>query len=262
MAANHPSEADNHQHPDDCQGGYHQLVMSMGSILSHHQTSEQLYQVSQLFAAIWPGYQLVWYWRGSAMPPYQTLERECGKLSCSNILAGRIYASSAPSTVKLHQMYQWVSAAADLITAANRGRINKSDFQALADIRDLLEECEYIKAANQYVELFHHNGQCFLFRVNLHQVESMFAPDKVCRVHRSYLVNPERVSSTRKQRNGRLRLLVGEEEIPVGERYNEMLKTTYPQWFNQGQEHTLLQQWLYKDQERLRANKGKDGHGA
>ncbi|GAA4880938.1 LytTR family DNA-binding domain-containing protein [Ferrimonas pelagia] len=227
----------------DFKGAY-ALMVELSSVLANHETSEQLLQLTRAFHRVWPLHELVWFWRGKPLSQRQRLD-EIGKISCSNILSGRIYGPSLVVHSELQDMYRWIACSADMVIAANRGRISKTDFRALADIRELIDDCVYVKAANQYVELFNTEGRCFLFRVNLHQVESLFAPEVLCRVHRSYLVNPEHVMSTKKQRNGRLRLLLQDLEIPVGECYSDELKLAQPDWFSKQDCSTPLQQWLY-----------------
>ncbi|WP_345315570.1 LytTR family DNA-binding domain-containing protein [Ferrimonas gelatinilytica] len=229
--------------------GCQRLMTAVPGILRIENTSEQLESIRQLFNEVWPQWQLVWCWRGKFLSPEPREVRPVRKVTCSNILSGYLYSLiEKPQSERLHAISCWVSSAAEIVIAANRSRVSRADFAALAELREHMGECAYIKAANQYVELFTPLGRNHLFRLNLHQVESLFSPDPLVRVHRSYMVNPVHVRGLHKKRNGRLRLKLGQTEIPVGECYGDRLRAAFPHWFESVEREPQGAQWLRRIQ--------------
>jgi DNA-binding LytR/AlgR family response regulator len=64
-----------------------------------------------------------------------------------------------------------------------------------------LESIESLSAAGNYVEIVA-NGQCYLLRSPLKQVEGMLPPEKFLRIHRSHIVKREEISRIKTQPSG------------------------------------------------------------
>ncbi|MBY5991532.1 LytTR family DNA-binding domain-containing protein [Ferrimonas balearica] len=221
------------------------LIQALPPLMQVRELDKQLVSLSELFSECWPEYYLVWHWRGRKFPPLHRVCPEQLRHSCNNLLSARIYGDEPLDKVTQQEMKAWIQATGDLLASLSRSQMGRSDFNTLADIRDLLDQCIYIRAANQYVELFVNEGMGFLFRVNLHQVEAMFG-EHFCRVHRSYLINPKAVSNVERKRNGRYVLKIRDEMIPVGDGFLAQVKEQQPHWFASRPRNRALDTWLYR----------------
>lgn len=64
-----------------------------------------------------------------------------------------------------------------------------------------LESIESLSAAGNYVEIVA-NGQCYLLRAPLKQVEDLLPPEKFLRIHRSHIVKRDAISRIKTQPSG------------------------------------------------------------
>jgi hypothetical protein len=64
-----------------------------------------------------------------------------------------------------------------------------------------LESIESLSAAGNYVEIVA-NGQCYLLRAPLKQVEDLLPPEKFLRIHRSHIVKREAIARIKAQPSG------------------------------------------------------------
>lgn len=86
-----------------------------------------------------------------------------------------------------------------------------------------LAEIDWFQAASNYVEIFA-DGQEYLIRGTLTGMEKKLTPDSFVRVHRSYLVNIDKIQEIQSLPKGGHRVLLENgAEIPVGRRYKDSL---------------------------------------
>ncbi|MBW3138946.1 LytTR family DNA-binding domain-containing protein [Ferrimonas balearica] len=220
------------------------LVEALPQLMLDRELDKQLATLSALFAQCFPGSYVDWHWRGRRYANLHPACEEQFRLSCNNLLSGRVYAERRVDEAVEAEQKAWIKACGDVITSHGRTQLSRADFNALSDIRVALPEAAYIQAANQYVELFDEQDNSQLFRVNLHQVEAMFG-DVVIRVHRSYLVNAAAVTAVERKRNGRFVLKIGETVIPIGDSHLDAVRERHPGWFSQRPNPRPLQSWLY-----------------
>ena len=87
------------------------------------------------------------------------------------------------------------------------------------------KEILYIEGLKDYVKIFlQHQPKPILTRQNLKKIESQLSHKRFCRVHQSYIVALDKISST--QRNS---LLIGLVEIRIGELYADQFRERYYQ---------------------------------
>ena len=81
-----------------------------------------------------------------------------------------------------------------------------------------VEDIHYLKAAGSYTEIWV-EGKKFLFSENLSHFERVLLMPQLVRVHRSWMINVERVETIDESF-----LYIGEERIPVGKTYKKVMK--------------------------------------
>lgn len=87
------------------------------------------------------------------------------------------------------------------------------------------KEILYIEGLKDYVKIFlQHQPKPILTRQNLKKIESQLSNNRFCRVHQSYIVALDKISST--QRNS---LMIGPVEIRIGELYADQFRERYYQ---------------------------------
>ena len=86
--------------------------------------------------------------------------------------------------------------------------MQKDDYPERLSIRDSgetinvqIESIDWIDAAGDYM-CVHAEGETFVLRGTMKRLEELLDPDKFVRVHRSTIVNRNRVRSLRPHRNG------------------------------------------------------------
>ncbi len=96
-------------------------------------------------------------------------------------------------------------------------------FSEYSQIRIAFEHILYVEALKDYVKVFVEGRQRpILTRQNLKQFESRLPIHQFCRVHRSYIVALDKVSSFQKSR-----VMVGGKSIPVSERFAGVFNERY-----------------------------------
>lgn len=231
-------------HTNYAPSAWQQLVEALPQLMQERELEKQLVTLSELFSHCFSGLHIDWHWRGRRYANLHSVHPEQFRHSCNNLLSGRVYGEQTPDELLKSELVAWIQACGDVLVSHGRTQLSRADFSALADIREQLRNVEYIQAANQYVELFSADETSFLFRVNLHQVEAMFG-DVLCRVHRSYLINPAAVTAVERKRNGRYVLKIDEVTIPVGDSHLDKVRELNPGWFSQRANPRPLQSWLY-----------------
>ncbi|MBY6185209.1 LytTR family transcriptional regulator DNA-binding domain-containing protein [Marinobacter hydrocarbonoclasticus] len=93
----------------------------------------------------------------------------------------------------------------------------------------------YLVGANQYCEVvWADTARTELFSMPLKMVHRYMHKELV-QVHRSYLVNPDRVQGARRKRNGRVELFLHLTRIPVGDTYKQALEDSHFHWFERAE---------------------------
>lgn len=82
-----------------------------------------------------------------------------------------------------------------------------------------VDDITYIEGLKDYVKINLKTGKPVITRISMHSIYEKLASDKFMRVHRSYIVSLRHIEAVQKQR-----LVVGGQEIPVGELYREPLQ--------------------------------------
>ncbi|MEQ9301256.1 MAG: LytTR family transcriptional regulator DNA-binding domain-containing protein [Cyclobacteriaceae bacterium] len=104
----------------------------------------------------------------------------------------------------------------------NRGYLLERAFYLRSDQHTFekveTEEILYLKASGAYTEIFT-SQKVFLFSDNLSYFERRLLSPKLLRVHRSYIINIERVD-----RIEDMSLVINDVSIPIGKTYRKLLK--------------------------------------
>lgn len=86
-------------------------------------------------------------------------------------------------------------------------------------VRVDLDQVDWVRAEGEYVRL-HVNDASYLHREPISAILLRFDPRRFLRIHRSYIVNRDRVVAVRRRTAGGYKLLLdGELELPVGRSY-------------------------------------------
>jgi len=90
-----------------------------------------------------------------------------------------------------------------------------------------MEQIQWLEAQGNYIRIHTADG-AYLTREPLHQFVATLDPERFLRVHRSAVVNIERVRELRIDDEGRLRLVVGDAQIvPAGAAYRARLEDVF-----------------------------------
>ena len=89
----------------------------------------------------------------------------------------------------------------------------KSEYKVL---KVKLDNIKYIQGMHEYVKIHLTDGKPIMTLLSLKKMEKELPGNKFMRIHRSYIVNLEHISTI--ERN---RIIYGEERIPVGEQYKK-----------------------------------------
>ena len=100
----------------------------------------------------------------------------------------------------------------------------------LALVAANLNKIEVIQSQDKYCSIITEKHSNFekLHRIRLKTLKLYFPEEKLLQVHRSYLVNPQKVSGLRKKNRGRYDLYVGDEIVPVGTSFLSKIITNLP----------------------------------
>ncbi|WP_352422224.1 LytTR family DNA-binding domain-containing protein [Proteiniphilum sp.] len=96
----------------------------------------------------------------------------------------------------------------------NSGIFVKSDYKLL---HVLFDDILYIEGLKDYVKIYT-EGQPkpILSLISLKSLEEDLPPDRFMRVHRSYIIHKNKISSINKKR-----IIIGEKQIPMGDTYRK-----------------------------------------
>lgn len=113
---------------------------------------------------------------------------------------------------------------------------NPDYFQRFAQIQHLLKEILYIKKSGNRIHIFNEISEIAKidFRLPLSTVELFFREGTFERVHRSYIINPEKVLGVVGLENGSKKVsfrFPKVEPIPIGKNYEPRLVKKYSSWF-------------------------------
>lgn len=99
----------------------------------------------------------------------------------------------------------------------NIGIFVKSEYQLL---HVLYEDIIYIEGLKDYVKIYTENEQRpILSLMSLKLLEEELPADRFMRVHRSYIIHKNKISSVNKNR-----IVIGKKQIPIGETYRKNFK--------------------------------------
>lgn len=92
-----------------------------------------------------------------------------------------------------------------------------------------VERVQYLSAAGNYVEI-HADGQLFIMRGTMKQVEELLPPTQFVRVHRSHIVNINQIERITTQRSGAGTVILrGGTTLSVSRKYRAELQKYRPQ---------------------------------
>jgi DNA-binding LytR/AlgR family response regulator len=97
---------------------------------------------------------------------------------------------------------------------SRNGIFVKSDYKL---IQILYDDIQYIEGLKDYVKIYTtNNPRPILTLMNLKTLEEELPNDRFIRVHRSYIVQKNKIESIKRNR-----ITIGKSEIPIGETYRE-----------------------------------------
>ncbi|MCG8334338.1 MAG: cache domain-containing protein [Proteobacteria bacterium] len=107
--------------------------------------------------------------------------------------------------------------------------ISKETFTIGSMLNDIL----YIQAAKQYC-IAHTKDESIELRLSLKESTLRFREYQLLQVHRSYLINPDLVTSIEVAKNKRIDINLGKDKIPVGVNYTSTVLKTFPNLIQNG----------------------------
>ena len=85
------------------------------------------------------------------------------------------------------------------------------------------QSIEYIEGLKDYVKIFLNNQtRPILTRLNLKAIEKKLPENQFCRIHQSFIVSLEKITSFQKSH-----VFIGHRSLPIGEKYVEVFLKTY-----------------------------------
>ena len=101
----------------------------------------------------------------------------------------------------------------------------KSDYKV---VRVRLDDILYIESANEYIKIYLSEKESITTLMRLKTLESQLSDKKFMRVHRSFIINLEKISAI-----DRSRIFLGEKiKIPVGDLYKEIFQEYFDKKLN------------------------------
>ena len=94
-------------------------------------------------------------------------------------------------------------------------------------IGSMLHRILYIQAAKQYC-IVHTESETVELRLSLKEITLRFNNDQLLQVHRSYLVNPEHVTSIKLTKNKGMKISLSRGQVPVGGNYRSIISNAFP----------------------------------
>jgi len=105
----------------------------------------------------------------------------------------------------------------------------------LAELHELTrykESIQYLKAESGYTGLYLQGKKDPRYiSMRLRTVKLYFDDLLFIQIHRSYLVNPKKVSHVESVSKLKFELIIGKKKLPISRTYISILKATYPHWF-------------------------------
>ncbi|MAA91570.1 MAG: hypothetical protein CL914_15460 [Deltaproteobacteria bacterium] len=124
------------------------------------------------------------------------------------------------------------------ISMQHSGNEKRHLFQAMNEIEQRLKNLLYVQAKGRYCQLALDLSQepCFDLQISLQQLETYCKDSIFLKIHRSYLIIPERALYIKKKNTRDFELwLKGYSSnpisIPVGRSYLPELRNSHPEWF-------------------------------
>jgi len=115
---------------------------------------------------------------------------------------------------KVRDRMESISAAAtDSVSMSKESLFVKSEYKL---IRIQLADIKYIESANEYIQIHFDNEKPITTLIRLKTIEAELPKDKFMRVHRSFIVNLDKVKAI-----DRNRIVFDKVYIPVGEQYKD-----------------------------------------
>lgn len=104
----------------------------------------------------------------------------------------------------------------------------------LYEIASRKDKLLFIRADKGYSGIHCQDGAMPLYvTLRLRTIRLYFPDEMLLQVHRSYLVNPRRVSKVEYKGKGQYELRIGKESVPVRRQYLGRLRELYPGWFEE-----------------------------
>ncbi len=122
----------------------------------------------------------------------------------------------------------------------NRLAFDPSISKEIFTIGSMLNDILYIKAAKQYC-IIHAENSTLELRLSLKEITLRFREFQLLQVHRSYLVNPNRVTAIKIIKGKKMELGLNKTEIPVGVNYMSTILKTFPALAKEKDMTTLLE---------------------
>lgn len=141
-------------------------------------------------------------------------------------------------TVALHRAMEWYVQSEELAKLYEENKILKAQAELKSPnengevdsillktgtkkLKVSLEDITHIQGLKDY-SIIHTAGDKIVVRGNLKQIEQQFPTGKLLRIHKSYLVDPEKIEAIDKNK-----VLLSKIELPVGRNYKEQVMTLF-----------------------------------
>jgi len=124
------------------------------------------------------------------------------------------YTNFLKAANKANHWFELTQKQADVVEANQDSLFVKSEYRI---VRIVLADIKYIESSNEYIQIHLTNNEPVSTLIRLKVIEEMLPKDRFMRVHRSFIVNLEKVKVIERNR------IVFDKNvyIPVGEQYKE-----------------------------------------
>jgi len=124
------------------------------------------------------------------------------------------YSSFLKSVTKAKSWFELNQKLSEAIPTPQECLFVKSEYKL---IKILLSEIKYIESANEYIQIHMENEQPITTLIRLKSIEEQLPKDKFMRVHRSFIVNLDKIKVIDRNR------IVFDQKvfIPIGEQYKD-----------------------------------------
>lgn len=106
----------------------------------------------------------------------------------------------------------------------------------LAEVYELTrnkEQIKYLKAESGYTGIYlQSKKEPRYISMRLRTIKLYFDESFLIQIHRSYLINPKKVSHVQQIAKLKYNLIIGSEKLPISRTYISSLKDLYPHWFD------------------------------